>query len=179
MLIPTLIVVLAVVVLLLAVIALRPSKFYVSRSGTVAAPTDAVFEQVNDLHNWEAWSPWAKLDPAAKSTYEGPAAGVGASFAWAGNRNIGEGRMTITESRPGELVRFRLEFLKPFKGTNSAEFAFKPEGDQTRVTWTMSGPNSFFAKAIGLIINCDDMIGKQFEKGLEQLNLVTQTAAKR
>jgi len=179
MFLPILIVVLAVVVLLLVVIALRPSQFSVTRSCTVAAPSDAVFEQVNDLHNWEAWSPWAKLDPAAKSTYEGPPAGVGASFAWAGNRNIGEGRMTITESRPYELVRFKLDFLKPFKGTNTAEFAFKPEGDQTQVTWSMSGHNSFFAKAIGLFINCDDMIGKQFEKGLEQLNLVTQATAKR
>jgi hypothetical protein len=179
MLIPILIVVLALVVLLLVVIALRPSQFSVSRSGTVAAPSDAVFEQVNDLHNWEGWSPWAKLDPAAKGTYEGPSAGVGASFAWAGNRNIGEGRMTITESRPYDLVRFKLDFLKPFKGTNTAEFTFKPEGSQTRVTWTMSGHNSFFAKAIGLVINCNDMIGKQFEKGLEQLNLVTQTAGKR
>jgi hypothetical protein len=169
-LIPIPIAVLAVIVVLLV---------SVSRTGTVAALPDAVFEQVNDLHNWEDWSPWAKLDPAAKGTYEGPPAGVGASFAWAGNRNIGEGRMTITESRPSELVRFKLDFLKPFKETNSAEFAFKPEGGQTRVTWTMSGQNSFFAKAIGLIINCDNMIGKQFEKGLEQLNLVTQTAAKR
>ena len=179
MLIPILIAVLAVIVVLLVVIALRPSEFSVSRTGTVAAPPDAVFEQVNDLHNWEGWSPWAKLDPAAKSTYEGPSAGVGASFGWAGNRNIGEGRMTITESRPSELVRFKLDFLKPFKGTNSAEFAFIPEGGQTRVTWTMYGQNSFFAKAIGLVINCDNMIGKQFEKGLEQLNLVTQAAAKR
>jgi len=137
MLIPILIVVLVLVVLLLVVIALRPSQFSVSRSGTVAAPSDAVFEQVNDLHNWEGWSPWAKLDPAAKGTYEGPSAGVGASFAWAGNRNIGEGRMTITESRPYDLVRFKLDFLKPFKGTNTAEFTFKPEGSQTRVTWTI------------------------------------------
>ena len=179
MFLPILIVVLAVVLLLLVVIALRPSEFSVTRSGAVAAPSDAVFEQVNDLHNWEAWSPWAKLDPAAKNTYEGPPAGVGASFAWAGNHNIGEGRMTITESRPYELVRFKLDFLKPFKGTNTAEFALKSEGDQTQVTWSMSGHNSFFAKAIGLFINCDGMIGKQFEKGLEQLNLVTQAVAKR
>jgi hypothetical protein len=97
---------------------MRPSDFRVSRSTTVDAPTEAVFEQVNDLHNWESWSPWAKLDPNAKTTYEGPKAGVSAAFAWSGTSKIGEGRMTITESRPKELIRFKLNFVKPFKGTN-------------------------------------------------------------
>src|SRR5215471_2717106 len=115
-------VVLAVVLLGLVVFAAtRPSEFRVMRSALVGAPPDAVFPHVNDLHNWEAWSPWAKLVPAAKSTYEGPPAGVGATFSWAGNQKIGEGRMTIVESHPNDLVRFRLDFLKPFKGTNLAE----------------------------------------------------------
>ena len=170
----------AVLILLLVIlVAMQPGDFRVVRSASMGAPPADVFAQVNDLHKWEAWSPWAKIDPAMKQTYDGQPAGSGAIYSWNGNSQVGEGRMTITESRPSELVRFKLDFLKPFKGTNSAEFAFIPEGGQTRVTWTMSGQNSFFAKAIGLVINCDNMIGKQFEKGLEQLNLVTQAAAKR
>ena len=158
-------------------VAMRPSDFRVTRSITVDAPREAVFEQVNDLHNWESWSPWAKLDPNAKTTYEGPSAGVGAAFASSGNSKIGEGRMTITESRPNELVRFKLDFVKPFKGTNTAEFTFRPEGRQTAVQWTMSGKCNFIAKAMGLFVNCDKMIGAQFQKGLAEMKLLAEAAA--
>jgi len=151
-----LVIVLAILVIgLIVIVAMRPSEFRVMRSALIGAPPDVVFPHVNDLHNWEAWSPWAKLDPAAKSTYEGPPTGVGAAFSWDGNNKIGEGRMTIVESHPNDLVRFRLDFLKPFKGTNHAEFTFKPEDNQTRVTWTMSGSCGFMAKLMGLFMNCD------------------------
>ena len=159
-------------------VAIRPSDFRIVRSALIGAPPDVVFPQVNDLHNWEAWSPWAKLDPNAKSTYEGPPAGNGAVFGWSGNKNIGAGRMTITESEPSALVRFRLDFFRPFKGTNLAEFTFKPEAGQTRVTWAMSGTYSFIPKAMGLFINCDKMVGDQFEKGLAELNSVVASAIK-
>jgi uncharacterized protein YndB with AHSA1/START domain len=168
-----------IVVLFVIIVAMQPADFRITRSATITAPPEAVFAQVNDLHNWEAWSPWAKLDPAAKSTYEGPAAGVGAAFAWCGNNKIGEGRMTITESRPNELVRFKLDFLKPFKASNTAEFTFKPEANQTAVTWSMYGKNNFIGKAIGLFMNCDKMVGGQFETGLAQLNSVTETATRK
>ena len=130
MLLPILTVLVVLIAGLCSFAALRPSEFRVTRSTLVAAPADVVFAHVNDLHAWEAWSPWAKLDPAAKTTYEGPSAGVGAAFSWDGNRNVGQGRMTIVESRPNQLVRFRLDFLKPFKGTNAAEFTFqsRPSG---------------------------------------------------
>src|SRR5712691_6045307 len=163
-----------IVVVFLSVVAMQPSDFRISRSATIAAPPEAVFAQVNGLHNWEAWSPWAKLDPAAKNTYEGPAAGVGAAFTWAGNNKVGEGRMTITESRPNESVRFKLDFLKPFKATNTAEFTFKPEGNQTAVTWSMVGQNNFMAKAVHLFVNMDRMIGDKFEKGLAQMKSITE-----
>jgi len=165
-----------IVVVFVVIVAVQPSDFRITRSATIAAPPEAVFAQVNDLHNWEAWSPWAKLDPAAKSTYEGPAAGVGAAFAWSGNNKIGEGRMTVIESRPDELVRFKLDFLKPFKASNTAEFTFKPEGNQTAVTWSMYGKNNFLSKAVGLFMNCDKMVGGQFEQGLAQMNSVTEAA---
>src|ERR1044071_2399156 len=108
-----LIVVAVVVVLFLIVVAMQPSDFRVTRSITIATPPEAIFPHVNELKKWDAWSPWMKLDPNAKSTFEGPPAGKGASMSWAGNKEVGEGKMTISESRPNELVRFKLEFYKP------------------------------------------------------------------
>lgn len=168
-----------IVVLFVIIAAMRPDDFVVKRSGTVSAPAEVVFAQVNDLHQWEAWSPWAKLDPNAKNTYEGPTAGVGAAMVWVGNNRVGEGRMTITESRPGKLVRFKLEFQKPFKATNIAEFTFKLEGSQTTVVWSMSGKNNFMFKAMGLFMNCDKMVGSQFETGLARLKSLAELTAKK
>ncbi len=159
------------------VVALQPDEFRVTRSATIAAPPEAVFAQVNDLHKWETWSPWAKRDPAARNTYEGPAAGIGAAFAWSGNHEVGEGRMTITESRPAELIRVRLDFVKPFKGTATSEFTFKPQSGQTLVTWTMLGRNNFIAKAAHLCMNCDKMVGGDFEQGLAQIKSRTEMIA--
>jgi hypothetical protein len=148
------------------------------RSASVSAPAPTVFAQVNDFHKWEAWSPWAKLDPAAKATFEGPSAGIGAIFRWAGNKEVGEGSMTITESRPSDLIRIKLEFLKPFAATNRAEFTFKPQGDQTVVTWSMEGKNNFMAKAFCLFMNMDKMVGSQFEKGLANMKALAEAAPK-
>src|SRR3989441_12654487 len=129
---------LAVIVLgFVGVVAMRPSVYRVARAATIAAPAPAVFAQVNDFHKWEAWNPWAKLDPAMKHAYEGAPAGTGAIYTWAGNNEVGEGRMTLTESRPSDLVRIKLEFKKPFRATSLAEFTFKPEGNRTIVTWSM------------------------------------------
>jgi hypothetical protein len=160
------------------VVALRPADFRVTRSATIAAPAAVIFGQVNDLHKWEAWSPWAKIDPAMKQTYEGTPAGTGAIYSWVGNSEVGEGRMTITESRPEELVRIKLEFLKPFATVNTTEFHFKPEGKQTTVTWSMAGTNNFMAKAFCLFMNMDKMVGGDFEKGLAQMKSVAETASK-
>jgi hypothetical protein len=178
MLLKVFLVVAAVITVFVIFIAMRPSDFRITRSALISAPPDVVFPHINHLHNWEAWSPWAKIDPSAKSTYEGPPAGVGAVFGWSGNNQIGEGRMTITESQPDSLVRFRLEFFRPFKGTNLAEFTFEPVSGQTRLTWTMSGRYSFIPKAMGLFMNCDKMIGDRFEKGLAELNLIVRSLAK-
>lgn len=167
----------AILVVLVIVIATRPADFRISRKAVLAAPQATVFAQVNDMHRWQEWSPWAKLDPNCKITYSGPAAGKGAAFAWAGTNEVGEGKMTIVESQPSELVRFRLEFIKPFAATNVSEFVFAPKGtDQTEVTWTMSGQNGFLGKAISLFMDCDKMLGPQFEKGLAQLETVAKAA---
>jgi len=174
MLIYILIGVAALLAILVAVIATRPSDFRVSRSATFHAAPSAIFEHVNSLRNWKAWSPWAKLDPNATETHSGPASGVGSSFAWAGNNKVGEGKMTVIESQPGALVRLRIEFLKPMKATNTAEFSFLPQGTRTLVTWSMWGKNNFAGKAFGLFVNCDRMIGTDFEKGLASLKSISE-----
>lgn len=168
----------ALIGILVAVIATRPDDFRVTRSATFNAPPAAVFEQVNDFQKWEAWSPWAKLDPNVKNTFEGPAAGKGAVFRWAGNLEVGEGEMTIAESRPPELILLDLHFIKPFEGTSTTEFTFKPSGDQTAVTWTMFGKNNFVGKAMSLVMDCDKMMGPQFEKGLENMRAVVEAKPK-
>jgi len=167
-----------VIVVFVIIVATRPNEFCVARAVSISAPEAVVFAQVNDLHKWEAWNPWGKLDPAATMTYDGPPTGTGAGYTWAGNNKVGEGRMTITESRPHELIRFRLEFRKPFKATNTAEFTFKPDGNQTAVTWSMSGQNNFVTKTVGLFMNCDKMCGGQFEKGLADLKSVAEAAGR-
>jgi hypothetical protein len=168
-----------IVVGFVAIVATRPSEFHVARTATIAAPAPAVFAQVNDFHEWQAWNPWAKVDPAMKQTYEGSPAGPGAIYTWAGNREVGEGRMTLTESRPSDLIRIKLEFLKPFRGTSIAEFTFKPEGDHTIVTWSMDGRNDFVTKAVHMFMDMDNMIGGNFEKGLAQMKAVVEGARTR
>src|SRR5882672_3251235 len=136
----------AVVVILLIVIALQRGDFRIERSATISAPPQRVFEQVNDFRKWTAWSPWEKMDPNLKRTYEGSPAGTGAVYSWAGNKKVGEGRMTVIDSRPSDLIRIKLEFLKPFQATNTAEFTFQPQGNQTRVVWAMTGTKNFIFK---------------------------------
>ena len=168
----------AIAVVLVVVVATRPSEFRVARTARIAAPAPVVFAQVNDFHKWEAWSPWAKLDPAMKQAYEGAPAGTGAVYTWAGNKEVGEGRMTLTESRPSELIKIELEFVKPFATTSTAEFTFKPEGDHTLVTWSMTGQNNFIAKAVHLFMDMDTMVGGQFENGLARMKSVAEAAHK-
>jgi len=168
----------ALIAILAVVISMRPDDFRVTRSMTMVATPQAVFEQGNDLHKWDAWSPWARLDPNVKNSFEGPATGPGSVFKWSGNNDVGEGIQTITESRPGELGRFKLEFVRPFAGTNDVDFTFKPEGTGTLVTWTMSGKNNFMSKAMGLVMDCDKMCGDFFVTGLTNLKAIVETTPK-
>lgn len=156
-------------VILVAIIVIQPSEYRVSRTLTMTAPAPEIFAQVNDFRRWEAWSPWAKLDPAAKVSFEGPAAGKGAIFAWSGNSKVGEGRMTLVESIPDNLVRARTDFVKPFVGSSYSEFVLRPEGNGTAVSWTMFGQNDFIGKAMCLVISMDKMLGGEMDKGLASI----------
>ena len=172
-----LIVLLLAVVAVLGLAATKPDHYQVERSATMSAPPAAVFAQLNDFQKWEAWSPWEKIDPAMKRTYEGPASGKDASYAWVGNDKVGEGRMTITESEPDSHVGIRLEFIKPWTETCQVSFAVAPEGEGTKVTWDMSGNRNYVGKIFGVFMDMDKMIGTDFEKGLSQLRTVTEATA--
>lgn len=171
-----LIAILAIVAVLVVVIAMQPSEFRVERSATMQAPPADVFAQVNDFHKWDAWSPWAKLDPNAKVSFDGPESGEGAVMTWAGNDKVGKGSVTVVESRPDELIKTKADWDEPFEGTAMSEFAFKPQGDQTQVTWTMSGHHNFIAKAFCLFMNGKKMMADDMDKGLANMKSVVETA---
>ena len=156
----------------------QPSEFRVERSLTIAAPAAKIFTLVNDFHQWDAWSPWAKLDPNATHAIEGTGEGVGAIMRWSGNSEVGQGSMTITESKQNELVQYKLEMLKPFPGNNTSEFNLKADGDKTTVTWSMYGENDFIHKAMGVIFNCKKMVGERFDQGLENIKTLAETGSK-
>jgi hypothetical protein len=153
---------------------MQPAEFKVSRKLKINAPAGVIYEQLTDFHKWGNWSPWAKLDPAMKTVYSGPASGVGAGYHWVGNDEVGEGNMEIKAVKPGEKVDIQLDFLKPFEAHNDTSFSLQPDGDGVVVNWEMTGRNDFMAKAMGMVMNMDQMIGKDFEKGLEQLKTVAE-----
>jgi Polyketide cyclase / dehydrase and lipid transport len=168
-----------IVVVLAGYIATRPSEFRISRSRTVAAPPGVVYGYVNDFHKWPEWSPWEKLDPAMKKELSGAPAGPDAVYFWSGNDKVGEGRMTITDSRLPQSVTIRLEFIKPWTATNTAQFDFVPSGSGTNVTWAMRGHNNFVAKAFSVFMDLDKLVGPDFERGLANLDAATEAAMKR
>jgi len=168
-------VIVAVVAVVLIYAATRPDSYSVQRSATIKAPPEKVFALINDFHNWSAWSPWEKLDPAMKRTHSGAAAGQGAVYAWLGNSDVGEGRMEITESVPSSKVGIKLDFITPFESKNTTLFTLQPQGDSTQVTWLMQGPAPYVTKLMTVFVSMDKMIGKDFEAGLANM----KTAAER
>lgn len=167
---------LAVLILgFVVVVALQPSEFQMERSTKIAAPQADIFPLVNDFHKWEAWSPWAKLDPGAKISFEGPPEGEGTVMTWSGNNMVGEGKMTLTESRPNELVKTRVDMVKPFEGSSTSDFTFKPEGDQTSVTWSMAAHHNFMQKALCLVMGGKTMMSELMDKGLAQMKSAVES----
>ncbi len=152
----------------------KPDEFRVTRNILINAPASIIFEQVNDLEKGHKWSPWVEMEPDADYKFEGPKSGVGATLNWEGKKT-GKGTMVITEVKPDEFVRNRLEFYKPMRATNTAEFKLDIQGDKTQVTWTMYGPNNFIGKIMSLFMNCEKMVGDQFEKGLSNLKSIVES----
>lgn len=169
--------ILAVIVIILVLAAFQPTDFRVERSLTIAAPANALFDQVNDHKKFQKWNPWAKMDRDAKTTYSGADSGVGAVASWEGEK-VGAGSATITESKPGEFIRQRMDWLKPLAGTSTVDFTFKTEGDKTVVTWAMYGKNGYMGKLVSLFMDCESMCGPPFEQGLADLAQIVAQPAK-
>lgn len=165
-----------VVVGFLLVASRQPETFRVERSLVMAAPPERPFALVNDFHLWPEWSPWVALDPNVVYTYSGAEAGEGAEVHWVGNSKAGEGHMTVLESTQSELVRIKLQFLKPFAALNTADFTFTPGNGQTNVIWTMHGDKNLMMKAFHMVMNMDKMVGGDFERGLAKMKSIVEAS---
>jgi|SRR5882724_5010975 len=167
-----------VIGLFVVVVLTRPATFHIERSTTMSAPPENAFAEVNDFHAWSAWSPWEKMDPGMKRSFDGAPAGVGAGYAWSGNDKVGEGRMTIDKSDKPSFVSIKLEFIKPFTATNKSTFSFAPTAEGTKVTWAMDGEHNFVGKAASLFMDMDKMVGGDFERGLAAMKTAAESAPK-
>jgi hypothetical protein len=159
---------------LLIYAATQPDSFAVQRSITIAAPADRVHGLIDDFKRWSDWSPWEKIDPALKRTHSGAASGKGAVYEWAGNKDVGSGRMEITDSSPASKVVIKLDFLQPFEAHNITEFTLAPQGGGTQVTWKMHGPAPFVTKLMQVFVSMDKMVGKDFETGLANMKAAAE-----
>jgi uncharacterized protein YndB with AHSA1/START domain len=171
------IVLIVAVAVVLVLAARKPATFRIARSTRIKAPPERIFALIDDFRAWSAWSPWEKMDPALKRSYSGAPSGRGAVYAWEGNRKVGQGRMEIVDAAAPSRVTIRLDFLKPFEAHNTTEFTLVPQGDSTEVTWAMTGPNLFVGKVMGLFMDMDRMIGRDFEQGLANLKAVAEGGA--
>ncbi len=150
--------------------------FTVQRSTTIQAPPAGVYAHVVDLRRWSAWSPWEDLDPSMRKSYSGPESGPGAVYSWAGNRKVGEGSMEITGVTEPSRVEIDLEFVKPFRASNTSVLSLEPEGDGTRVTWSVSGPTTLMTRVMGVFRSMDRLMGPDFERGLAKLKKVAEAS---
>jgi len=159
---------------LLAYAATRPNTFRVQRSTGIDAPAERIFPLIANLKSMNMWNPFVEPDPAIKIAYSGPQAGKGAAHSWSGNGKVGEGRIEVTDAAPCSRVAMRLEMLKPMKARNAVEFTLAPNGKMTTVTWAMTGEQPFMVKLMTIFIDCDKMVGSQFEKGLGKLKALAE-----
>ncbi|MFL6797095.1 MAG: SRPBCC family protein [Xanthobacteraceae bacterium] len=163
---------LIIVVAILAYAATRPDSFQVARSVTVNAPPERVFPLIDDLHAQMKWSPFDK-DPNMKRTHSGAPRGKGAVYEWDGNRQVGAGRIAITDSTPTRIT-MALDMFRPLAAHNTVEFTLRPNGSATDVTWAMNGRQPFMVKLMSVFVNCDSMVGRQFEEGLGKLKALAE-----
>ncbi|MEY2862139.1 MAG: hypothetical protein RL392_2597 [Pseudomonadota bacterium] len=167
-------IVIAVIAAALLYAATRPDSFRVERSTRINASPDKIFALISDFHQWEKWSPWEKIDPTIQRTYTGATQGPGAVYAWAGNKDIGQGRMEITEAAAPSKVLIKLDFITPFEAHNTVEFALLAQGTTTTVTQAMYGPSPFISKLMSLVFSMDKMVGGKYEEGLANLKVLAE-----
>jgi len=167
-------VVAALIVIVLVLAATKPDVFRVEREVDIKATPEKILTHIDDFHNWAAWSPWEKLDPAMTRTFTGPASGKGAKYAWEGNKKVGKGAMEITELIAPAKIVIKLDFYLPFEAHNTAEFTLSANGENTTVRWLMFGPAPFVAKIMHVFMNMDKMVGKDFAQGLSNLKAIAE-----
>ena len=165
------VIVLVVIAGLLILLAVRPNRFTVQRSIVIAAPAERIYALIADFHaqGWGSWSPWEGIDPNLQRHYTGAESGLGAVYNWEGDNKVGSGRMEIVRAVSPQRIDIKLDFYKPMKNSTLTEFTIDPDGAGQRVTWRMSGPVPYFARALHLLFNMDKMIGGQFDQGLQTL----------
>lgn len=154
--------------------ATKPGMFRYERSAFIQAPAEKLFALINDFHQWPAWSPYEKLDPAMRRSYSGTTSGKGSVYSWEGNNKAGSGSIAITDTIPPGRIVMKLDMLKPFEGHNVVEFTLTASGNGTNVTWSMNGPTPYISKLMGVFFNIDKMVGGQFEEGLTNLKRVAE-----
>jgi uncharacterized protein YndB with AHSA1/START domain len=145
------------------------NQFEVTREATIPAPREKVFGLLADFHRWPEWSPWEGLDPDMQRTHSGAPSGTGAVYEWDGNRKAGQGRMEITAAEAPSRLQIALQFLKPFKSSNTTTFDLADRDGGTHVVWRMVGPKTLMTRIMGIFSSMDKMVGRDFEKGLAQL----------
>ncbi|WP_426190997.1 SRPBCC family protein [Massilia sp. DWR3-1-1] len=166
--------VLAIVIVILLMAAMKPDSFTIVRSTTVNAPPEKIAALITDFHRWRAWSPWEHLDPAMQRSFSGAPSGKGAVYEWRGNKEVGRGRMEILEAATPARTVVKLDFIEPFASSNVTEFLLVPAGAGTTVSWTMTGPMLFVSKLMTVFVSMDTLIGKDFDKGLAQLKTAAE-----
>lgn len=154
--------------------ATKPDSFRVARATSIKAPPEKIVPRLVDLRRHGEWSPWEHKDPQMKRTYSGAPSGKGAVYEWAGNKDIGSGRMEILEVAPTRIV-YKLDFLTPFEAHNTAELVLVPQGENTAVTWVIYGPAPYLARIMHTFFNVDRMIGNEFETGLANLKKLSES----
>ncbi|MEQ1812920.1 MAG: SRPBCC family protein [Candidatus Nitrotoga sp.] len=152
----------------------RHDAFRIERSTDIQATPEKIFALINDFKQWEAWSPWEKIDPALKRTYSGPASGIGAVYAWQGNKNVGQGCMEIIEASPFSKVTIKLDLIAPFAAHNTVEFTLVKKGSTTKLTQAMYGSRSYISKLMGLFFSMEKMVGGKYEEGLANLKNIAE-----
>ncbi len=148
-----------------------PGASHLERTLEISAPAQSIFNQVNELKNWNNWSPWAKLDPNMQMTYSQPSsAGMGAYYTWSSEQgNIGKGKLTIIDAKPNENVRYKLEF--DGMGESFADFKLAAKDSlNTKVTWTMDSDYGLnvISRWFGFLF-IEKYVGADYDKGLANL----------
>ena len=159
---------------ILAYASTRPDMFEMSRSISIKAPPAKIFPHIDNLHSFNRWNPFLRKDMAAKLTYSGPDSGKGAAHAWEGNSHVGKGRVEITESSVPSKIVMRLDTVRPMEGHNRVEFTLEPSGETTTVAWSMQGKQPLIGKVVTMFIDCEKMVGRDFEQGLTDLKVIAE-----